>query len=48
MPGDLYTGLGIIALSRLSSATYMVDVTVGASGLRPGTRIGAGGTTTLA
>jgi hypothetical protein len=48
MPGDLCTVSGIISLSPLSLATDVTDVTLGASGLRPGTQRGAGGTATLA
>jgi hypothetical protein len=48
MPGDLFTGPGIISLSLLSLATDLTDVTLGASGLWLGTRTGAVGTATLA
>ena len=45
MTGDLCTAAGIISLSPLLLAT---DVTLGASSVWPGARIGACGTATLA
>ena len=39
---------GIIPLSSLSLVTDVIDVTLGASDLGPGTRAGVVGTTTLA
>jgi hypothetical protein len=48
MPGDLFTAPMIIYLSPLSLATDVTDATLVASGLWLGTRIGAGGTDTLA
>ena len=47
MPGDLCTASRIISLSPLSLATDVTDATLGTSGLRLGTRTGAGGTATL-
>ena len=47
MPRDLCTALGIISLLLLSLGTDVTDATLGASGLRLGTRTGAGGTGTL-
>ena len=48
MPRDLCTSPRIISLSPLSLATYVTDVTFGASGLWLGTPTGAVGTATLA
>ena len=47
MPGDVCTAPEIISLSPLSLATDVTDATLGASGLRPETRTGAGGTATV-
>ena len=44
MPGDLCTALGITSLSPLLLATDVTDATIGASGVQPETRTGAGGT----
>ena len=48
IPGDLCTVPGTISLSPLSLATDVTDVTLEAIFLWLGTRIGAGGTATLA
>ena len=47
MPGDLCTAPRIISLSPLSLAIDVTDATHGASGLRLGTRTGAGDAATL-